>query len=173
MMRLLSATIAALFLTLGPALAQSVLPVVQGVNPVETTPTAEVDTSGVLLGAPNRSVSVATLTALGAGTVNTADFTNPRSRGLQLIIDITAITGTPTLTVTIQGKDPVSGKYYALLVSTALNAVATTVLRVYPGLTASNNLVASDIVPSTWRVSYVVAGGTPVVTAKIAAQLVD
>jgi hypothetical protein len=167
MMRLLSATIAALFLTLGPALAQSVLPVVQGVNPVETTPTAEVDTSGVLLGAPNRSVSVATLTALGAGTVNTADFTNPRSRGLQLIIDITAITGTPTLTVTIQGK------YYALLVSTALNAVATTVLRVYPGLTASNNLVASDIVPSTWRVSYVVAGGTPVVTAKIAAQLVD
>lgn len=72
---------------------------------------------------------------------------------LHVIIDVTAVTDTPALTVRIQGKDPASGKYYDILVSAAIATVSTTVLKVGPGLTAVANLVANDIVPSIWRVT--------------------
>lgn len=113
-----------------------------------------------------------TLAAQGTGTVNGTDQSNPSQRGLHLVIDITAVGGTPTLTVTIEGKDPTSGKYYTILASAALSAVATTVLKVYPALAASANVAANDVLPSTWRVKAVVAGTTPSVTATIAASLI-
>jgi hypothetical protein len=122
-------------------------------------------------GGPNSETTLATLTAQGAQT-NTAtpDQVNPAARGLMLAIDITAITGTtPTLTVTIQGKDPASGKYYTLLASAALNATGTTILTIYPGLVAAANTVAVNIMPKTWRVIYTIGGTTPSVTATIGA----
>lgn len=114
-----------------------------------------------------------TLAAQGLGTVNGADQTNYNGRGLKLIIDVTAISGTsPTVTVTIQGKDPTSGKYFTILASAALNAVATTVLTVYPGQTAAANVAANDILPRTFRVIAVVGGTGPSVTATVAASLI-
>lgn len=81
-----------------------------------------------------------------------ADQTNANARGLHVIIDVTAITATPSVVFTIQGKDPASGKYYTLLASAAITAAGTTVLRVYPGLTVAANLTANDVLPRTWRV---------------------
>ncbi len=119
-----------------------------------------------------QSPALITLAAQGAGTVNSPDQQNVNGRGCHLVIDITIAGGTPTLTVTIQGKDPVSGKYYTILTSAALAAVATTVLRVYPNLTPSANLIVNDILPRVWRVSATVAGGTPAVTATVAASVI-
>lgn len=111
-----------------------------------------------------------TLTAAGAGTVTSADQENVNGRCLTVVVSITAITGTtPTLTVTVQGRDPVSGAYYTLLTSAALNAVATTPLYVCPGTTEAANTRASVPAPRTWRTSAVIAGTTPAVTATIAA----
>ena len=63
----------------------------------------------------NIDATLATLAAAAAGSV-TADQTNINARGLQIGINITAITGTtPSLTVTVQGKDAASGTYYTLL----------------------------------------------------------
>jgi hypothetical protein len=119
------------------------------------------------------SGALITHAAASAG-VNSADQVNVVARGLHLVIDITTITGTtPTLTVTIEGKDPTSGKYYTILASAALNATGTTVLKVYPGLTASANAVANDVLPRTWRVRTTIGGTTPAVTATIAANLID
>lgn len=87
-----------------------------------------------------------------------ADFPNKRCRGLILIVDVTDLHSvTPGLTVTIQGKDPVSGKYYTILASAAITTVSTTVLRVFPGGTIAANLVANDCIPETWRVTVAVA----------------
>lgn len=105
--------------------------------------------------------------------VNGDDQVNNEGKGLHLVIDVTVISGTtPTLTVTIEGKDPVSGKYYTILASAALSAVATTVLKVYPALTAAANLVANDVLPRNWRVKTAIAGTTPAVTATIAASVI-
>lgn len=117
------------------------------------------------------NVALATLTAQGVGTVTSQPQTNPNARGVEVIIDITTITGTtPTLTVTIRGRDPISGKTFTLLASAALAAAATTVLRLYPGLTAAANLVASDVLPPQWDITAAVAGTTPAVTGTISAN---
>lgn len=112
-----------------------------------------------------------TLTAASAGS-NGPDQLNPRHRGIIVPINITAITGTtPTLTVTIQGKDPISATYYTVLASAALNATGFTELIVIPGVTVSANLAASRPLPSQWRIITAIAGTTPAVTATIGAIL--
>lgn len=112
---------------------------------------------------------VVNITAAGAGTVNTNDLQNVNATGLTVVVDITAITGTsPTLTVTIQGKDVASGKYYTILAGAALTATGTTVMRIYPGITQTNtNVLASLTVPEWFRISYTIGGTTPAVTATI------
>lgn len=76
-----------------------------------------------------------------------------RYRYLHLTMDVTAVTATPSLTVTIDGLDPVSGKYYNLLTSTAIATAVTTTWRIGPGLTNSANLIANDVLPSTIRIT--------------------
>ena len=115
-----------------------------------------------------------TFAAQGAGTNNSARMSGRRGRGIKLVIDVTAITGTgPTLTVTLQGYDNASGKAYTVLASAALNAVATTVLTVYPGAAVTANVSANDHLPATWDVKAVIAGTTPAVTATIGAQILE
>lgn len=110
--------------------------------------------------------------AAGAGTYTTDDINASKGRGVIVVIDITAVGGTPTDTVTIEGKDRVSGKYFPLLVSTALATTGTTALRIYPGITATANVSASDIIPDTIRVKSVIAGTTPSITATISTTIV-
>jgi len=83
---------------------------------------------------------------------NSGDLQNLNCRGVVVVVDITAEAGTHAVVVKIQGKDEVSGKYYDILASASLTATGTTVLRVYPGLTASANVTVSDVLPRTWRV---------------------
>lgn len=107
------------------------------------------------------------LTAAAAGS-NSGDLDNLAGSAVAFVIDITAITGTtPTATFTVEGKDPISGKYYTILASAALAATGTTVLRVFPGATAAANLSANDFVPKVFRVSCAIAGTTPAVTATV------
>ncbi len=103
-------------------------------------------TAGLLLASAARTAAL-----------NTPDQTNAaRATGIVLVVDITAITATPLVTFTLQGKDPVSGKYYTILASAALAAVSTTVLKVFPGATPAANLAANDCLPRVWRVAVTV-----------------
>lgn len=81
--------------------------------------------------------------------------TRPGSRDLIVIIDVTAVTSTPSTIFTILGYDPVSGKTWTILASTAIATAVTTVLRVSPELTGSANLIAKDIVPAWFTVTAV------------------
>lgn len=104
-------------------------------------------------------------------SIDSADLTNHNARGMHLVIDVTAITGAPSIVITIQGKDILSGKYYTILVSAAINAVGTTILRVYPALTAAANLISNDILTRTWRVSVVNANADSI-TYSVGASLI-
>jgi len=90
---------------------------------------------------------------------------------VHVIIDVTAITATPSVVATLQGKDPVSGNYYNLLVGVAIVATGTTVLKIYPGITALANASANDVLPRTWRVNLVHAD-TDSITYSVGAVLV-
>lgn len=109
--------------------------------------------------------------AARVASVNSADIVNYNAKGLHLVIDVTAIAATPSITVTIQGRDALSGQYYTILASAAIVAVGTTVLRVYPALVAAANLIANDILPRTWRVS-VTAVDADSITYSVGASLI-
>jgi hypothetical protein len=79
-----------------------------------------------------------------------------------LAVNVSAMSGSGTsLTVTLQGKDVVSGQYYTVLTSAAITTAGLTVLRIYPGISASANAAANDVLPPVWRVTYAIAGTSP------------
>lgn len=91
--------------------------------------------------------------------------------GLVCVIDVTAIAATPSVVFTLQGYDPVSTKVWTLLVSAAIVATGTTVLRVHPQLTASANLIAKDIVPDAFTLTAV-HGDADSITYTVAVHVV-
>lgn len=107
--------------------------------------------------------------AARTASANSADFGNEGYRGVHVVIDATAAADTPSVVFTIEGKDPVSGKYYTILASAAITAQGTTVLRVFPGATAAANTVANDCIPGTWRVKAV-AGDADSLTYSVVAS---
>lgn len=124
-------------------------------------------------GQNSNTAAMLTLTAQGAGTVLGADQSNTQGRGVQVGVNITALTGTsPTVTVTIEGKDTASGAYYTLLASAAIAATGFTLLTVYPGAPSTANVSSPQVLPKTWRVKAVVAGTTPAATATIGASVI-
>jgi len=91
-------------------------------------------------------------------------------RGVHVVIDVTAKTGTPSVVPKIQGKDPISGKYYDLLEGSAISTVSTVVLKVYPGIAVSANVSANDILPPVWRVRME-HGNTDSITYSVSAAV--
>lgn len=118
--------------------------------------------------------AILTFAAAGAGTTNSNDQVNPSSRGVAIILDITAKSGTIDVVVTIQKKDSASGKYIDVLSSVSVTATGTTVYLVHPDLTAAANSIAKDILFEQWRVKVVSgAGSTPSFTATVGAVLLS
>ena len=97
-----------------------------------------------------------------------------RYKALHLVIDVTAVTATPSVVCTIDAQDPVSGKWYNLLTSAALTeagAPYTRVLKIGRGLTAAANLTANDVLPSVLRVTMT-HGDADSITYSVAATLI-
>lgn len=94
-----------------------------------------------------------TLLASAARTTSQTgdDQTNYNARGLQVVLDMTVV-GTGSVTLTIQGKDVASGKYYTLLAGAAVTTNSTNVYKVFPGSTVTANVSANDVLPRTWRI---------------------
>lgn len=92
--------------------------------------------------------------AARTATNSSAILLNGNHRGGHFIIDVTAITATPSVVFSIEARDAGSLNWYSLLDSVAIVGVGTTILRVYPGLfPVTANLVANDILPFLWRVT--------------------
>lgn len=92
-------------------------------------------------------------------TQTSPDQKNFNGRGVKVFLNVGVI-GAGSLVLTIQGKDPVSGLYKALLTSVAVVGNGLTVYTVYPGITATANVSASDILSRTWNVTVTGANGT-------------
>ena len=118
-----------------------------------------------------RHIEIRTLTAATTGTVNKGPVDNGFGRGVRLVVDMTAVTGTgPTLDITIEGYCPMSLKTYTLLACTQITATGTSVFTVHPDLTAAAGSIATDVLPAQWNVKMVIAGTTPAFTGTISAS---
>lgn len=78
-------------------------------------------------------------------------------RGLIVVLDVTADPAAASITLSINGYDPVSAKTWTILDGAAVAATGTTVYRVDPELTASANAIAKDIVPQHVEIAVAVA----------------
>lgn len=115
--------------------------------------TLDLETGNVALGVG--------ITAVGATTTQTGpDLTNHNCRGVKIVLDTTAI-GTGSVTISIQGKDATSGKYYTILTGAAVVTNTTNVYTIYPGITAAANVSVSDVLPRTWRVVVTANNANP------------
>jgi hypothetical protein len=95
-----------------------------------------------------------------AATYTTDPIHNYEAKGLRLFFDLTNVGAGPgTVTAKVQVQDPVSGNWVDLAgaVTAALNAVGTTMLTIYPGLTAAANVAVSSPLGLVWRLSVTVA----------------
>jgi hypothetical protein len=88
------------------------------------------------------------------------DQTNQGASGVKVVLDMT-VPGTGSVTLTIQGKDPGSGKYFTALAGTAVTTVSTNVYTIYPGITAAANAAANDALPYLWRVIVTANNANP------------
>lgn len=118
----------------------------------------------------NREVTVFASAARTA-SADSADLSNPYARGAVIVIDATASAATPSVVFTVKGKSTLGSDYYTILASAAITGTGTTVLRIYPGLTASANVTASDVLPAVWRVEAV-AGDADSLTYSVAANYI-
>lgn len=123
-----------------------------------------------MIRAGNAEVTVLASAARTANT-NSPDLRNLYGRGVVIVINVTAKGSAPSVVFTVKGKSSLDGAYYTILASAAITNTGTTVLRIYPGLTAAGNLVASDVLPAVWRVEGV-AGNSDSLTYSISANYV-
>lgn len=96
----------------------------------------------------------ATLLASAARTTTQtgSDITNGMGNTLIVVLDMT-VAGTGSVTLTIEGKDSASGKYYTLLSGAAVTTISTNRYRVGPTLAAAANSVAQDYLPAVFRIT--------------------
>jgi hypothetical protein len=93
-------------------------------------------------------------------TQTSADLVNYNAKGLHIVLDMTAV-GTGSVTLTVQGKDEVSGKYYTILAGAAVITDVTMVYKVYPGAVVAANVSANDVLPRTFRVLVTANNANP------------
>jgi hypothetical protein len=94
-------------------------------------------------GAPAESLAVTHLASAARTTTQTsADINTGPFKYLKLILD-TTVAATGSVTVTINAKDPASGKYVLLLAGAAVTTVTTNTYNVGPTLVAAANVTAT------------------------------
>lgn len=119
----------------------------------------------------NQDGLTAGITAAGVTTTQTgADQTNYNARGVLVVLDMTVV-GTGSVTIAIQGKDTVSGKYYALLTGAVVSTNSTNLYQLYPGVTVAANAAVSSPLPRTWRI-VVTANNANATTYTVGASLI-
>lgn len=76
---------------------------------------------------------------------------NYNHRGCIIVLQTTAI-GSGSITLSIQGIEPLKNNTWTILSGAAVTTNTTVLYKVHPSLPASANSVAQDILPRSWQV---------------------
>lgn len=74
-------------------------------------------------------------------------------RCVDVVLNVTANPGAQTLTLAVNGKDPVSGAVFALLTGATVSGNSVNVYTICPGVTVAANVTASTFLPALWQVT--------------------
>lgn len=117
-----------------------------------TLATATQSFNGVNYDRTRNNIDVSLTTQTGATTTFTsADQTNFNGGHIVVVLDMTVI-GTGSVTLEIDNKDVISGKYYSILTGAAVVGNSTNVYSAGPALPATANVSANAILSRTFRI---------------------
>jgi hypothetical protein len=105
----------------------------------------------------NQSIASAVRTATLTGDDNKKV---PGNHGCIAILNVTAVPGADTVTLSIEAKDPVSGTYYTVLAAAARSTTGIDVLQVQPGGVVTANVSANASLPDVYRVKVTHSAGS-------------
>jgi hypothetical protein len=86
---------------------------------------------------------------------------NTKHRGIRLWLNVTAITATPGLTMSIFGKWRLEDAMASLLADAAVTTATTSELWLWPGAATTANVSANLYLPPYWDVRIAVADADP------------
>lgn len=98
--------------------------------------------------------------ARSASLIGDDNIASPGALSITAMLDVSAVPGTDTVQLVVEGKDPALGKYYPVLSATARAAVGTDVLTIARGIATVANVSANAVVPSVYRVRVVHSAGS-------------
>ena len=118
--------------------------------------------------------------AARTATTSSSDYTNLSEnlnvRGAYITLDVTAISGSPSIVLSIQAKDYTSGKYESVLTaSAAVVGTGTHTYLVYPGAGSAAADVTQSVsfpLPPMWRIT-VTHANTNTITYSVNALLLN
>lgn len=110
------------------------------------------------------------LQSLARTTTQTNTLATGDGKGVVCVLSMTVV-GTGSVTLSINGYDPISGATWLLLAGAAVVTNSTNVYKVYPGLTASANAVANDVIPSVLQF-VVTANNANTATYSLSANII-
>jgi len=110
-------------------------------------------------------------TGARTATGNGATITNVGNKGVQILINMGAVTGTtPTFVARVQGSTDGGTTWYDIpgAVTASITATGQYGIMIYPGIavtagvaTSGTTATANMVIPRTWRVSWTIGGTTP------------
>lgn len=109
--------------------------------------------------------------AARTATPTAVEVSTSRARALRVVFDATASAATPSVVVTIDAFDSLSGKYVNLLTSAAITGTGTTTLTIGPGVTVSANVSASTYLGDRVRITCT-HGDADSLTYSVSAHLI-
>src|ERR1019366_8722566 len=83
-------------------------------------------------------------------------YRNDGYKGIMCTLDMTVSTASPSVTLEIDAKDQLSGKYTAMLTGAAVTSNTTTTYSIYPGGPVTTNVSANATLPTLYRVKVAV-----------------
>lgn len=110
-------------------------------------------------------------TGAKVATGNGATIANVGNKGIQIVVNMGAVTGTtPTCTIKVQGSADGGTTWYDIPGATTASLTATGVfgITIYPGIavtagttTSGSTATANGVLPRTWRIVWTIGGTTP------------
>lgn len=128
---------------------------------MSTDITQGIDTALMSHNEPGFNKALVVLKSAAYTTDQSLKIKNIQSKGCQIILDVTAKTSTPTsITLTLSGVDPASGKKYTIIAGAAVTGVSTNVYRVSMAATPTTNVTVNDEIPADLVIDIVGVGVT-------------
>jgi hypothetical protein len=110
-------------------------------------------------------------TGAKTATGNGATITNVGNKGVQILVNMGAVSGTtPTAVIKVQGSTDAGTSWYDIPGATTASLTATGLygITIYPGIavtagvaTTGTTATASMVIPRTWRIVWTIGGTTP------------